>query len=66
MKIYDLPDLQGNFGQYGGVFVAESLIVPTDSKLTTRADCALTSVCRVAAVVNRRLAQPAVARISVT
>ena len=27
-------------------------------KLTTRADCALTSICRVAVVVNRRSAQP--------
>ena len=26
--------------------------VPADSKLSTRADCALTSVCRVVAVVN--------------
>ena len=32
---------------------------PRRPKLTTRADCALTSVCRVAAVVNRRPAQPA-------
>ena len=33
-------------------FVVEVLpSVPTDSKLTTRADCALTSVCRVAAAV---------------
>ena len=33
--------------------------VPAAPKLTTRADCTLTSVCRVAAVVNRRLAQTA-------
>ncbi|SEL13198.1 tryptophan synthase subunit beta [Nitrosovibrio tenuis] len=26
MKIYDLPDSQGHFGPYGGVFVAETLI----------------------------------------
>ena len=26
MKPYDLPDLHGHFGPYGGVFVAESLI----------------------------------------
>ena len=32
---------------------------PRRPKLTTRADCALTSVCRVAAVVNGRPAQPA-------
>ncbi len=44
----------------GGVraITAESLFVPTAPKLTTRADCALTSVCRVV-VVNRRSAQPA-------
>jgi len=29
-------------------------IVPAVAKLTTRADCALTSVCRVPVVVNRR------------
>ena len=33
--------------------------VPTAPKLTTRADRVLTSVCRVAEVVNRRSAQPA-------
>ena len=33
--------------------------VHADSKLTTWADCALTSVCRVVVVVNRRSAQPA-------
>ena len=33
--------------------------IAADPKLTTRADCALISVCRVAAVVNRRSAQPA-------
>ena len=33
--------------------------VPAAPKLTTRADCALTSVCRVAVVVNRRSAQTA-------
>ena len=26
MNLYDLPDAQGHFGQYGGVFVAETLI----------------------------------------
>lgn len=36
----------------GGVF-------PTDSKLTAHADLLLISVCRVAAVVNSRSAQPA-------
>ena len=33
--------------------------VPAAPKLTTRSDCALTSVCRMAVVVNRRSAQPA-------
>jgi len=33
--------------------------VPTAPKLTTRADCALTSVFRLPVVVNRRSAQPA-------
>ena len=37
----------------------QSVPVPVAPKLTTRADCALISVCRVAAVVNRRSAQPA-------
>ena len=37
----------------------EHLSVATDPKLTTRADCTLTSICRAAAVVNRRSAQPA-------
>ncbi len=35
------------------------LRVPADPKLTTRVDCALTSVCRLVAMVNRRSAQPA-------
>ncbi len=26
MKVYDLPDKQGHFGPYGGIFVAETLI----------------------------------------
>src|SRR5687768_14221491 len=26
VKVYDLPDSQGHFGPYGGVFVAETLI----------------------------------------
>jgi tryptophan synthase beta chain len=25
-KVYDLPDMQGHFGSYGGIFVAETLI----------------------------------------
>ena len=33
--------------------------VPAAPELTTRADCALTRVCRLAAVVKRRSAQPA-------
>ena len=33
--------------------------VPADSKLTTRADCVLTCVCRLAAVVNHRSVPPA-------
>ena len=36
---------------------AQGAVVPADPKLTTHADCALTSICR--AVVNRRSAQPA-------
>jgi tryptophan synthase beta chain len=30
MKPYDLPDARGHFGQYGGVFVAETLISALD------------------------------------
>jgi tryptophan synthase beta chain len=30
MKPYDLPDARGHFGQYGGVFVAETLIQALD------------------------------------
>ncbi len=30
MRIYDLPDASGHFGQYGGVFVAETLIHALD------------------------------------
>ena len=30
MKLYDLPDAQGHFGQYGGTFVAETLIQALD------------------------------------
>ena len=30
MKPYDLPDAQGHFGQYGGTFVAETLIEALD------------------------------------
>lgn len=30
MKVYDLPDKQGHFGPYGGVFVAETLISALD------------------------------------
>ncbi len=30
MKMYDLPDARGHFGQYGGVFVAETLISALD------------------------------------
>ena len=30
MRIYDLPDASGHFGQYGGVFVAETLIQALD------------------------------------
>ncbi len=33
--------------------------VPAAAKLTTHSDCVLTSVCRLAAVVNSRSAQPA-------
>ncbi len=25
MQLYDLPDARGHFGQYGGIFVAETL-----------------------------------------
>ena len=30
MRMYDLPDACGHFGQYGGVFVAETLIHALD------------------------------------
>ena len=30
MKMYDLPDERGHFGQYGGVFVAETLVHALD------------------------------------
>ena len=30
MQMYDLPDEKGHFGQYGGVFVAETLIAALD------------------------------------
>jgi tryptophan synthase beta chain len=30
MQMYDLPDARGHFGQYGGVFVAETLICALD------------------------------------
>ena len=30
MKVYDLPDKQGHFGPYGGIFVAETLIAALD------------------------------------
>src|ERR1700704_6207105 len=30
LKAYDLPDAQGHFGQYGGVFVAETLMHALD------------------------------------
>ena len=30
MQMYDLPDDRGHFGQYGGVFVAETLIAALD------------------------------------
>lgn len=30
VKIYDLPDARGHFGQYGGTFVAETLIAALD------------------------------------
>jgi hypothetical protein len=40
----------------GDFFGGEANFVPADSKMTTRADCALTCVCRKAAVVNRRSA----------
>ena len=30
MKVYDLPDKQGHFGPYGGIFVAETLISALD------------------------------------
>jgi tryptophan synthase beta chain len=30
MRMYDLPDVQGHFGPYGGVFVAETLISALD------------------------------------
>ena len=30
MRMYDLPDASGHFGQYGGVFVAETLIHALD------------------------------------
>jgi tryptophan synthase beta chain len=29
-KVYDLPDMHGHFGSYGGVFVAETLITALD------------------------------------
>ena len=30
MRMYELPDAQGHFGPYGGVFVAETLIHALD------------------------------------
>ncbi len=30
MKIYDMPDREGHFGQYGGTFVSETLIAAID------------------------------------
>ncbi len=30
MKIYDMPDLEGHFGPYGGTFVSETLIAAID------------------------------------
>ena len=26
MQVYDMPDARGHFGQYGGIFVAETLV----------------------------------------
>jgi len=26
MQIYDMPDVRGHFGQFGGIFVAETLV----------------------------------------
>jgi len=31
MQMYDLPDAQGHFGPYGGVFVAETLVAALDA-----------------------------------
>src|SRR6266702_3434017 len=31
MKMVDLPDERGHFGQYGGIFVAETLVHPLDA-----------------------------------
>src|SRR5471032_2078075 len=35
MKPYDLPDAQGHFGQYGGIFVAETLMHALEELRTT-------------------------------
>ena len=37
MKIYDLPNLEGHFGPYGGTFVAETLIDALDELRTSPA-----------------------------
>ena len=54
-----LADLQEWLATDGWDDLLAAWIVPAAPKLTTRADCALTSVCRVVAVVNRRSAQSA-------
>ena len=45
---------RAGFGREPDTIIDRSY-VPTAPKPTTRTDCALTSVCRVAVVVNRRL-----------
>jgi tryptophan synthase beta chain len=39
MRMYDLPDVQGHFGPYGGVFVAETLISALDQLREAYARC---------------------------
>ena len=33
-RVYDLPDMHGHFGSYGGVFVAETLITALEELRT--------------------------------
>ena len=39
MKMYELPDEQGHFGRYGGVFVAETLVHALDELKRAYASC---------------------------